>query len=713
MGEVGGPEPTKWADPKTALALKVPTGLGIHLTYRPVPAASESLYMSDTSRPIDPAQFDDAVTAESDFYQHVNGGWLVANPVRPEYGAWGAFHEVNERNQEILHRLLQAAAEGRIETGAARAGAAAASETAAGAAAASTTVGDYFAAAMDEPAIASAGALPLASFFARIAAAESRADIAALLIDLIPIGLDAFYSVGIAPDFEDADAYLVYLGQGGLGLPERDYYLRDDERSTQLRTEYVAHIAKQLVNLGDVAAAAREAAARILAFETRLAEPSYPAEKLRDVQLTLNRYAVEALDALMPEFGLSEHIRALGVTSPSVCVDNPGFFSALESLLAETPIETLRDYLRWMLLRSFASTLSPAFEDEAFEFFGRTLGGQQQMRPRWKRVIDMASGDIGELVAQLYVAETFSEHAKRRCEEMVEHLLSAMGAAIRGAEWMTDGTRRKALEKLAGFRYKIGYPDEWRDYSALQVDRESFAENRMACARFEHAREMNRLGSPVDRTEWAMPAHSVNAYYHPLLNEIVFPAGILQPPFFYAEADDAANFGAIGAVIGHEITHGFDDQGSHFDATGALSDWWTEADRTEFDRRATVLAEQYDGFFVADDLHVNGRLTLGENIADLGGLSIALAALQEAGGTDGLPIDGFTPEQRFFVSWATAWRMNYSEEYARLLVNVDPHSPARYRVNGPLANLPQFASAFDVAEGLPMALPAEERAHIW
>ena len=673
--------------------------------------------MSDASRPIDPTQFDAAVAAASDFYQHVNGGWLAANPVRPEYGAWGAFHEVNERNQEILHRLLQEAAEAEAETGTDGVGAqnvdSAAGTAPASAAAARAMVGDYFAAAMDESAIASAGAEPLAPYLTRIAALESGAGLPALLRDLIPIGVGAFHDAGIAPDFEDADAYLVYIGQGGLGLPERDYYLRDDERSTQLRTEYVGHIAKQLANLGDDEATARDAAERILAFETRLAEPSYPAEKMRDVQLTMNRYDVAALDTLMPRFGLSAYVRDFGVTSPSVCVDNPGFFSALETALVDTPIETLHDYLRWVLVRSYASTLSPAFEDEAFEFFGRTLGGQQQMRPRWKRVVDMASSDIGELVAQLYVAETFSEGAKRRCEEMVEHLLSAMGAAIRGAEWMTDGTRTKALEKLAGFRYKIGYPDEWRDYSALAISRESFAENRMACSRFEHAREMDRLGSPVDRAEWAMPAHSVNAYYHPLLNEIVFPAGILQPPFFYADADDAVNFGAIGAVIGHEITHGFDDQGSHFDATGALSDWWTEADRTEFDRRATVLAEQYDSFFVAEDLHVNGRLTLGENIADLGGLSIALAALREAGGADGLPLDGFTPEQRFFVSWATTWRMNYSDEYARLLVNVDPHSPARYRVNGPLANLTQFARAFDVAEGQPMAPPAEKRAHIW
>jgi len=652
--------------------------------------------MSDTSRPIDRAWFDAQVPASDDFFQHVNGGWLAANPVRPEYGSWGAFHEVNERNQEIQRRLLQAAADGGIDAGTV-----------------STMVGDYFAAAMDEPAIAEAAAAPLSPLLARIDAAESVADVATLLRDLVPIGVGAFHGFGIAPDFEDADKYLVYLGQGGLGLPERDYYLRDDERSAQLRTSYAAHVARQLANLGYEEMSARDAAERILAFETRLARPSYTAEKMRDVQLTLNRFEVSALDDLMPGYGLSEYIRALGVTSASVCVDNPGFFSELETALAETPLETLRDYLRWMLVRSFASSLSPAFENEAFEFYGRTLGGQQEMRPRWKRVIDMASADIGELVAQLYVAETFPESAKHRCEEMVEHLLSAMGASIRGADWMTEDTRIQALEKLAGFTYKIGYPDEWRDYSALSIDRGSHARNRMECARFEHAREVGRLGSPVDRGEWEMPAHSVNAYYHPLLGEIVFPAGILQPPFFYADADDAVNYGAIGAIIGHEITHGFDDQGSHFDASGALRDWWTEADRTEFDRRASILAEQYDGFFVADDLHVNGRLTLGENIADLGGLSISLEALREAGGLLAPPIDGFTPQQRFFASWATAWRTNYSEEYARLLVNIDPHSPARFRVNGPLANLPQFAAAFEVGQGAPMSLPAEKRAHIW
>jgi len=652
--------------------------------------------MTDAPRPIDPALFDNAVPASEDFFRHANGGWLDANPVPPEYGSWGAFHEVTERNQQLLHRLLLDAAEHAHADGTPN-----------------RMVGDYFAAAMDEPAIAAAGAQPLAPYLERVAAATSLADVRAIACDLQPLAISVLMDVGIAPDFEDANAYLVYVGQGGLGLPERDYYTRDDERSVQMREAYVAHVTKQFANLGDEAEAAREAAERILALETRLAEACYTNEQLRDVNLTMNRHTVDSLDELMPAFGLAGFVRELGVTSASVNIDNAGFFTALETTLAETPTETLRDYLRWNLVRAYASSLSPAFADESFDFFGRTLGGQQQQRPRWKRVLDAASADIGEQVAQLYVAAAFPEHAKHRCEQMVDQLLVAMGDAIRGAEWMTDDTKPQALEKLAGFTYKIGYPDEWRDYSALSIGRTSHAENRMACAAFEHHRQLSRLGEPVDTREWAMPAHSVNAYYHPLLNEVVFPAGILQPPFFYAEADDAVNYGAIGTVIGHEITHGFDDRGSHFDAKGALRDWWTEADRAEFDSRAQVLVDQFDAYEVAEDLHVNGRLTLGENIADLGGLTIALGALRKVLPSDALLVDGLTPEQRFFLSWATVWRTNYTDEYARLLVNIDPHSPARARVNAPLANLPAFAAAFQIAEGTPMVRPAELRAHIW
>ena len=653
--------------------------------------------MSDSQRPIDATLFDAGTSAEDDFYAHVNGGWLRANPVPSEYGAWGAPHIVNARNQELLHTLLEDAAARTNVHGSA-----------------GQMVGDYFAAAMDEAQIASAGVTPLEPYLARIEAAESVADVRAIARDLQRAGADPFHGLGIMPDFEDSDAYLVYIVQGGLGLPERDYYLRDDEQSVALRAAYLAHVANQLRNLGDSPEHAADAADRILAFETRLAEACYSAVQLRDVQLTMNRFDVAKLDELMPGFGLSSYVAELGVTSATVSINNPGFFVTLDAALAETPVDTLRDYLRWDMVSAFASALPPAFEHEAFDFYGRTLGGQQEMQPRWKRVLNATSEDIGELVAQLFVDAAFSAEAKVRCERMVEHLLSAMGSAIRSAEWMTEGTRAEALRKLDGFGYKIGFPDTWRDYSGLAIDRGSYVENRMRCTEFEFARLIGRLGKGVDKAEWAMPAHTVNAYYHPLLNEIVFPAGILQPPFFYADADDAVNFGAIGAVIGHEITHGFDDQGSHFDATGGLRDWWTEADRTEFDRRARVLVEQFDEYVVVDDLHVNGELTLGENIADLGGLTIAYNALREVLAEPETPaIDGFTPEQRFFLSWATVWRTNYTDERLRLLVKTDPHSPASTRVNGPLSNMPAFAEAFGIPAGSPMRRDAEKRAHIW
>ena len=653
--------------------------------------------MSEPERPIDTALFDAHTAASDDFYRHVNGRWLDANPVPSEYGSWGAPQIVHARNQDVLHQLLADAAAGTEPRGSA-----------------GQMVGDYFAAAMDEEAIAAAGLKPLEPLLARIDAAESVADVRDIVRDLQRCGPGPLHSLGIAPDFEDPGAYLVYVGQGGLGLPERDYYTRDDEQSAALRRQYVAHVANQLGNLGDAEERAREAAEHILAFETRLAEASYTAAQLRDVQLTMNRYAVAALDELMPAFGLSSYVAALGVTSASVSVDNPGFFRALDDALAGTPVETLRDYLRWHVVKAFASALPSAFENEAFDFYARTLAGRKDMQPRWKRVLNAASADIGELVAQLYVEAAFPAHAKKRCEEMVDHLLSAMGRAIRSVEWMTEATRAEALRKLDGFNYKIGFPDEWRDYAGLVVERGSHVENRMRCEAFEYARQMGRLDEPVDRGEWAMPAHTVNAYYHPLLNEIVFPAGILQPPFFNAEADDAVNYGAIGAVIGHEITHGFDDEGSHFDADGQLRDWWTAADRAEFMRRAQVLVDQFDEYAVVDDLHVNGRLTLGENIADFGGLKIAHDALREAlAGTAAATIDGFSPEQRYFVSWATVWRTSYTDEYLQLIVKTDPHSPARARVNEPLSNLPAFAAAFEIDGTSPMARSEETRARIW
>jgi putative endopeptidase len=642
---------------------------------------------------LDPSAFDPTTPPGEDFYQHVNGGWLKANPVPSEYPAWGAMFEVQVRNEGILHELLVEAAEEPGPEGTP-----------------SRMVGDYFAAGMDEAAIADIGVEPLQPLLARIDGIEDLSDLGRQLRDLKRIGVGAFHSLTVSPDFEDPDRYLVYIGQGGLGLPERDYYLRDDERSRALVAAYVTHVANQLGNLG---VGGEAEATEILALERSLAEASLPSEELRKAEVRYNRHEVADLDDLMPTFGLESHVRQLGVASDSVNVDNAGFFTRLDEVLASTSLKTLKTYLKWHLVRASASALPPQFEDEAFDFYSRKLGGQQEPRERWTRVLGAASGDIGEQVARLYVDAAFSPEAKERCEQLVDGLVEAMGRSIRSLEWMTDATKEAALTKLAAFGYKIGYPDEWRDYRGLTIERGSYVGNRMNAAMFEFDRQMGRLEDPVDKGEWFMPAHIVNAYYHPMLNEVVFPAGILQPPFFYPDADDAVNSGAIGTVIGHEITHGFDDNGSQFDAEGRRRNWWSPQDREEFERKAEVLVRQFSGFEVAEDQNVNGRLTLGENIADLGGLKIAYDAFVHTldGNEEG--IAGLKPRERFFMSYGTVWRMNYTEAYLRMLANVDVHSPNPFRVNGPLANFAPFADVFEVGDGSPMRLPEQEIAEIW
>ena len=643
---------------------------------------------------IHPEDFDISVLPSDDFYRHVNGGWLAANPVPAEYPAWGAAFEVHVRNEDALHRILQEAS-----------GEAASKGTPV------QMVGDYFAAGMDEASIALAGIAPLQPYLDSIAAIVDLESLAETLIALHRIGVGALHSLSVTSDFDAADKYLVYLGQGGLGLPERDYYLRDDDRSAGLVAAYTAHVATQLANLGESDAGAM--AEDVVTLEKRLAEASLPAEKIRDRKLTLNRRRVDELDKLMPRFALTSYMRAHGVTSESVNVDNPAFFSSLEQTLAETEISVARTYLRWHLVRKFAPSLAANFEEAAFDFYGRTLGGQQTQRARWQRVLASASADIGELVSRLYVDSEFSPGAKARCEEMVGRLVEAMRRSIETLEWMTEPTRTAALNKLDAFGYKIGYPDEWRDYSDLEIGADSFVANRIRCEIFEHERQFGRLDEEVDDAEWEMPPHVVNAYYHPLLNEIVFPAGILQPPFFYEDADDALIFGGIGTVIGHEITHGFDDQGSQFDEKGRFRSWWSERDRTEFERRAEVVVEQFSEYEVADDQKLNGRLTLGENIADLGGLKIAYDAFTSTIDGHESEIGGLTPQQRFFFSYATIWRTNYTEQYARMLANVDVHSPSSVRVNGPLSNFPPFAETFSVEVGSAMRRADGDLAAIW
>jgi predicted metalloendopeptidase len=644
----------------------------------------------------DTADSDPSVSPADDFYRFANGGWLDNNPVPPEYGAWGAPHEVHVRNEAILHELLKNAAETDSDPGSIN-----------------QMVGDYYGSGMNTSAIEDLGISPIQPWLDRIESIETTDDIRGLVADFHQRGIGALFGMSVIPDFERPTENLLYLDQGGLGLPDRDYYLRDDEQSKDLIVAYRDHIESMLA-LANVAVDAGTVDS-IVAIETAIAEASYTNVQMRDMDLILNKYDIEAARELMPNFDLIAYLHAIGAgDESSISVDNVGLYPVLDAMLRTTSIDDWKAYFTWHLLRSTAGALPDEFEAEAFNFYGRTLGGQQKRKDRWKRVLASGSGDIGELISQLYVADNFSPESKQAMEELVEYLIVAMRARLTTIPWMSEDTRAEALQKLEGFGYKIGYPDVWRDYSALEIVPDQWLRNRVAASRFEFDRQIAKLGQPVDPEEWSMAPHVVNAYYHPLRNEIVFPAGILQPPFFDLEADDATNYGAIGSVIGHEITHGFDDQGGKFDASGQMRDWWSPEDAAEFERRATVVVEQFNDYEVEDGLQVNGELTLGENIADLGGLKIALAALLASqDGDDAASVAGLTREQRFYLAYARAWRQNYTDEYLRLLVNSDPHSPSHFRCNGPLSNLPSFAEAFGIAQDSPSMRPIDERADIW
>jgi len=643
----------------------------------------------------DPADADPDTSPDIDFYRFANGGWLDANPVPEEYGAWGTAHELHSRNEDILHDLLERAAAADAPNGSIE-----------------QTVGDYYRSGMDVDRIESLGTTPLRPILETISSIRERSELAGVVADLHRQGIGSFFEVSILPDFEDATTNLLYLGQGGLGLPDRDYYLRHDETSRELLAAYRSHVAEMfaLIDTDDPEAAADS----VLGIETAIAEMSYTNVEMRDVDLTTNKFTTTEAAAWMPTLGLGHYLDTIGAGDAThLNIDNEGFYPAVDALIGETALDDITTYLQWNVLHDTASSLPAAFEDASFSFYGTRLGGQKVQKDRWKRVLGAASSDIGHLVARLYVAENFPPEAKERMEHLVENLLEAMKHSIESLDWMSDETKRRALDKLFGFGYKIGYPDVWRDYTGLTIDAYTWFDNRQGASRFEFDRQMGMLGKQVDPHEWSMAPHVVNAYYHPLRNEIVFPAGILQSPFFSLEADDAVNYGAIGSIIGHEITHGFDDQGSRFDADGNVRDWWTPDDRSEFESRAQVVIDQYNGFEIEDGLNVNGELTLGENIADIGGLRIAFAAMLTALDGNTGPVAGLTPQQRFYLAYATAWRQNYTDEYLRMLVNSDPHAPSHFRCSGPLSNLETFAEAYGIPQDAPVMRPTAERVDIW
>jgi len=654
-------------------------------------------------RPINPGDMDQSVKPADDFFMYANGGWIKRTEIPPEYSQWGSFNELIEKNNDALHTIAEKAANTHVDPKLAP-------ET--------QKVGDYYTSGMDEKLIEAMRTKPLQDKFKSIDAMNDRNDLLKEIAHLHTIGVEALFGFGSGQDDKDSTHEIAQAGQGGLGLPDRDYYTKTDDASKKLRDQYVEHVSKMLTLLGEQAATATDQAKRILAMETSLAQASRTRVELRDPQKNYNKMPLSQLQDLTPHWNWSNYFKDIDLLAPpDINVHQPEFFKAADNVFQITPMEDWKAYLRWHLIDETAAELSNDFVNENFNFKERILRGTQQIKPRWKRVVTSEDQAIGEALGKLYVGFYFPPEAKARALELVDNLKAALADRIKTLEWMDEPTKQAALKKLAAFTVKIGYPDKWLDYSLLRVDRGAFVLNAIRASKFEAVRDLNKIGKPVDRTEWGMTPPTVNAYYNPKMNEIVFPAGILQPPFFYAKADDAVNYGGIGAVIGHEMTHGFDDQGRQYDEIGNLRDWWTPQSAAEFKKRSQAIVNQYNEYQPLPGLHVNGELTQGENIADLGGVKLAYAALQKA--LDKNPqarqekIDGFTPEQRFFLSFATIWKSKERDEEVKLRLNTDPHSPARYRVDGPLSDLPEFQKAFNVPDGSPMVRATDKRVNIW
>jgi putative endopeptidase len=670
---------------------------------RPDMKSESSKSAKDNQKPIDPKNMDPSVKPQDDFFTYANGGWVRKTEIPPEYARWGSFNQLIEQNNDALHGIAEKAAKTKVDSSTAP-------EV--------QKVGDYYTSGMNEKAIDAVRVKPLADEFKRIDSIKDRSDLLKEIAHLHTIGVPVFFAFGSGQDDKNSTMVIAHAVQGGLGMPDRDYYTKDDAASKKLREQYVAHVTKMLTLLGEPAAKAADDAKKNLAFETTLAQASRTRVELRDPQKNYNKMTQVELQQLTPDWKWDDYFKDIGLTEPGdIDVHQPDFFKAVNNALTATSIDDWKTYLRWHLISATAGALSKDFVNENFDFNEKTLRGTKQIKPRWKRVVTSTDGEIGEALGKLYVADYFPPESKVRALELINNLKEALADRIKTLDWMDEPTKQAALKKLAAFTVKIGYPDKWRDYSTLTIDRGPFVLNALRAENFESKRDLNKIGKPVDRTEWGMTPPTVNAYYNPLMNEIVFPAGILQPPFFYANADDAVNYGGIGAVIGHEMTHGFDDQGRQYDEVGNLRDWWSADSAAKFKERSQAIVNQFNEYEPLPGLHVNGELTQGENIADLGGLKLAYAALQKAldknPGAREKKIDGFTPEQRFFLSYAQIWRSKQRDQDLKLQVNTNPHSPARYRVDGPLSNLSEFQKAFDIPDNSPMVRAADKRVNIW
>jgi putative endopeptidase len=643
---------------------------------------------------IDLVSMDRSADPCADFYQFACGGWIAKHPIPPDQPRYGRFEELQDRNYEILKNILEDAAKPASGAG-------------------MRQIGDYYASCMDEASIESKRLQPLEPELDRVARITTKNDIPAVVGHMHTIGVPAFFSLGANADFKDASQVVATFAQGGLGLPDRDYYLKDDANSVKLRDEYTQHVTRMLQLAGETPERAASAAQAVVRIETTLAKHALDRVSRRNPTNVYHRMSTDELRKLMPSVNLSAYLETAEAPAfTSANVTEPEFMKGVDEAIASSPLDDLKAYIRWQTVHGNATALPKAFEDETFAFYGKTLTGAQEQRPRWKRCVNAVDSDLGEALGRIYVERTFGPEGKQRTLQMVQAIEASLGEDIRQIAWMSDETKRQAEAKLRTVANKIGYPDRWRDYSSLRIVRGDFLGNSQRSNTFDYRRRLTKIGKPVDKSEWRMTPPTVNAYYNPLENNINFPAGILQPPFFIKAADDAVNFGAAGAVVGHELTHGFDDQGRRFDAQGNLREWWTAEDGKAFEERAACIANQYGGYTAVGDVKLNGKLTLGENVADNGGLRLAWMALMEQLKAKALgQADGFSPEQRFFLGWAQMWCENRTDEISRLHAQTNPHSPGRYRTNGVVSNFPEFQKAFSCQA--PAAMVNQPICRVW
>jgi len=647
------------------------------------------------SQPVlDVTSMDTSVDPCTDFFAYSCGGWIKKNPIPPDQSSWSVYSKLEDDNKAILREILDSAATPAPDRDAAK-----------------QKIGDYYAACMDEKAINAAAIKPLQPVLDQIQQLRSRraiADIAAIMVYN-----NALFRFRSDQDYKDSTQVIAEVDQGGLGLPDRDYYLKADAESAEIRKKYFAHLQKMFELLGDKPAIAAVEAQTVIRIETVLAKGSLTRVERRDPPKLYHKMTVEQLIALSPSFRWKTYFAKVGLPSlEALNVETPEFFRALNSELVSESLTSWKIYLRWHLINANAPFLSSDFVDADFDFYGKTLQGAQQLEPRWKRCVGYVDNDIGEALGQVYVERNFSPEAKQRAQKMVKEIEDAMGQDIDSLSWMTLTTKQHALEKLHAVANKIAYPDKWRDYGALTIARDDDMGNVLRAREFEFRRQLAKIGKPVDRGEWEMTPPTVNAYYDPQLNDINFPAGVLQPPLFDVNSDAAPNFGDTGSTIGHELTHGFDDEGRQFDAQGNLRDWWTTEDAKAFEQRASCISDQYSQYVVVDDIKINGKLTLGEDVADLGGVILAqMAWQQDTKGETLEPLEGFTPEQRFFIAYGQSWCSSTRDETKRLRATIDPHSPDKYRANGVVSNLPEFQEAFQCKAG--SAMVRENRCRVW